>query len=688
MTRLALVLLLVLGCGFVHADEGGNTGGGGTVVQTPNSKSLVFWDLYAYDQNFSDNTPGDRLALRPKNQPRTGAVGDWIDFRDLKSFNLLRDRLNRWRYRAPELFAAITENGVMMKDDGCRWHDSYVDCQTYTGWQFMIAGTPLYIQSLDEIDVPTSIDISGIRAFPAAYFLPGSQRILLNFRFWNAASLYSQAALLLHERLRFVQLTYKISNAQLQYIVYNIITRNPEDVPQSEFDDTMFTSPNVRGSVIDPKLNTEMAKIHIETGLNCLKFAPDPRDCMLDKQYDQAGKPPRVTDLGDLTVADKAVAEAASDGVLATTPKPLALKSQGKNWRPLVKNNPPPTPSAGVVMDQNNCAAVVRENGKNLPYNTYRWPLECNGRMMTGTGGLYFESPMSDEFNVEIKGSLYSNNDGGSEFDLTAFGITVDLHNEGPLIMSIGNETLRGTESDMNGDEVKRLHAWVVRYLFAQRRVELVLNDDGNFRNSKPLMAWDMPASVPKDVTTISWTYRSDNNVNVKSIKLLSQSGRDGGLSSPFENWEVANASGINYISRSNQSCKPYYDSVFEDPLSKRRECVPVANYTIQPGTKCAAGFFAQQVTPERLACMNSKYYTEYYPIDGQECHHGYTYVGRFHNGNFDGRVCVDISRSNGYNIYKEVHLTCAPGFRSAKMSFGGDDWVRCDRISPLPSPY
>jgi len=69
-------------------------------------------------------------------------------------------------------------------------------------------------------------------------------------------------------------------------------------------------------------------------------------------------------------------------------------------------------------------------------------------------------------------------------------------------------------------------------------------------------MVWNMPASVPKNMTKISWKYFEQKQRECDVHQLLGDSDATA-PDSAFENWNLPNSSGVNYISKANENCKP-----------------------------------------------------------------------------------------------------------------------------------
>lgn len=209
------LFLLIASPSFAGGSDTGHTGGGGTFVKSPYSAHLVFWDLFEVNPRIMDNDAGDTITLSAQGQEDHG---QWVDYRHFKSYQFLQQRLDDWARRAPRFAQLMREN------------DAHRD--------LLVIGTDLSIQKILELDVPARTLPYGGLAVPGAYFNYTNAHILLDIKVWNRAGLQSQAAMLLHERLRELQLRFQLSNAFLQELVYDVVMMEPEHVRQ--FDEWRF----------------------------------------------------------------------------------------------------------------------------------------------------------------------------------------------------------------------------------------------------------------------------------------------------------------------------------------------------------------------------------------------------------------------------------------------------------------
>jgi hypothetical protein len=666
---------------------GGNSGGGGTFVETPDSRTLVFWDLFIHDPKISDNQPGDRLALRPRRlSPSRGNIGDWIDYRELKSFGFLKSRLRKWKLRVPNLISVITAtgNGDMLEEPKLGHPGNlpgYYTLEYMHRYHFLIAATSLHIQDFDEIEVPSNIGLAGVRAYPTAFYRASNEVILINMNNFNRAGLKSQAALLLHEKMRKIQTQFKISNAQLQKLVYNIIAREPETVVESELNDRLF-APNNGSRDTGDGTRVEMTYYEFEKGFDCL-YTPAPIPCMKEESVFYFNN--LITQNSDPMTADAYIQSAVKEGTLGAAPSEARLRSTGKYIAPLVDSSPAPTVAAGVILNKQNCEKVYEQHKLGASTRLWYGQAPCNDGFYTFNHtyvGMAFTTPIANEFNLQVEGATYSGNDGGSEFRIEAMGIKIQMHNQGVLYIYGDRNQFIGSALKLDGSASRAMHKYVFRFLFTKRRIDVVLNDNGKFRDNPALASWNMPDYVPATLSKVSWKIELFQNVHVQSIEVLPAPLNPLPEGDVFENWKEKNKSGVNYISGPSESCRTGYRSIFLDPISRRRECESIPAYFPKPGEGCAEDFLSLKEHRGRRICQNSRIYPEYWPMHGDQCAPGYTDVGFDMSPGFDDKTwrrCVDTKRVDRYVIYNPG-VRCDFAFRSKQDSWNARKWTVCTK--------
>lgn len=182
-------------------------GGGGTFINTRASENLVFWDLFARVPGIQDLDRGDQIKLTRKGK-RLG--GEWVDYRQFRSYQFLLERLDLWKEQMPRLTSLL---------------------EKAEGQDLAFIATPMAIFEPKEISVIESMKFykKNFRAaLPGAVYNYSTGFLFVNSYIWNRSGSLSQSAMLLHERLRHLQLSVRLSNKALQEIVYNIILVSPE----------------------------------------------------------------------------------------------------------------------------------------------------------------------------------------------------------------------------------------------------------------------------------------------------------------------------------------------------------------------------------------------------------------------------------------------------------------------------
>lgn len=498
---------------------GSDAGGGGTFVQSSKSHLLTFWDLYVNDPEIIDNTPGDHIKI--SDNKNSSYPGVWIDYRQLKSFLYLKERLRQWQPRARKLVKIITDNGIMLRGV----ESEYADNQ---GFFYLLLGTPLTINNIYEISVPKNYPTNNINVFPGAFFDSKTERILLNLNVWNLAGLKSQAACLLHERMRNIQLDFNLTNEEVQKIVYNIITKDPKEVSEDNYDDNLFSPLNYRPNkelLNFPKSFTgELGKLFgydiPVVGRFFYKETATSKAFELDRAFEckqknlKIGQPlyesnPNSNICPSLETAEKEIKDAVGSRILTYKKiKPIKLKSNGK-WNKEFKREPfPLTPHQSIILDSNTCKEILVLHKDPTYFNSYRYPLNCQQGKLGGTGLLYFETLFQDIFEIEIRVNLSINYDGGSEISLAAMGNEVRLYNNSlPVGFSKG------------------FHNIVFRYDFNKEQISVILNDNGLYTTNPPLLQLPFKNKVIK-TSKIDFMFGIHNHSTIESARLLDTTNR------------------------------------------------------------------------------------------------------------------------------------------------------------------
>lgn len=257
------------------AKAGGvDAGGNGIFLSSPRSERLVLWDLYLHDQRFNDSQVGDQLTSNP------GQVGQWVDYREFRSFAFLKSQLKKWKGRAKNLIGLLNADSRFLDE-------------AKNPYLLLLVATSLYSQSLQEVSVPPDFSTEGLLAYPAASFDSATGLIYVNRGLWNRAGLVSQAGLLLHERMRSLQVRFALSNADLQKIVFLLLTKSPDEVPAASYDDSRFSKSWIALHPVPVELGQlfglEMTPLFRERILNCVRDGDSP-DCLRQVYSDYGAK--------------------------------------------------------------------------------------------------------------------------------------------------------------------------------------------------------------------------------------------------------------------------------------------------------------------------------------------------------------------------------------------------------------
>lgn len=486
---------------------GSDAGGGGTFVKSTKSHQYIFWDLYVHNSEIIDNESGDQIQIA--NIIKKSNPGIWIDYRQLKSFLFLKERLSKWKPRARKLITLITENGIMLREAGSE----------HQGFFFLFLGTPLTISNIHEISVPSNFSQNNLSVFSGAFFDQNTERIFLNLPVWNHANLKSQAACLLHERMRNIQLDFNLTNEEVQKIVYNIIEKDPEEVSELDYDDNVFSPLNYRpansllnfpkGFTADLgklfgynvpvigrffyKKEAESKTYELDRGFECQQKNRKPGQ-LLNENYQYSDICP------SLNTTEKEIKAAVDSGVLTYQKlKPRKLISNGKWNNDFKKTAFPLSFNPSIVLNSLNCNNVLAEHKDPTYFNSYRFPLYCSNGKLMGTGLLYFETPFQDIFEIEIRADLSVSTDSGSEIVLDVMGNKVKLY---------------------YGDIPKGIHNIVFIYDFNYEKISVVLNDNGLHRTNPPLRQIPFENKVFK-TSRIDFMFGIYNHATIESVRLL-----------------------------------------------------------------------------------------------------------------------------------------------------------------------
>lgn len=215
LLRASIVGLLLSQGAFASVrEEGGggmDGGGGGTFISCANDKQIVFFDLLYVPGLLDPNLEGDKLRLSEQGK---AIHGEWIPADSLtKSTQLMNARLAIWKRPLLPLLRAL----------------AFVEKIEGAGPKLM--ATDLSIQRVQEVAISlfeNNPSCENPTAIPGAYFDYKSEIAFIDIKLWNQIDLSSQAAMLLHERLRKLQKYYpRFSNNDLQLVVAQVMALDP-----------------------------------------------------------------------------------------------------------------------------------------------------------------------------------------------------------------------------------------------------------------------------------------------------------------------------------------------------------------------------------------------------------------------------------------------------------------------------
>ena len=387
--------------------HGGNSGGGGTGVRISATSNLVFWDLYLANPNLQDSEAGDIIQLP------IGSESAVIDYRGFKSFEFLRRRMMLWKDKAPLAAAVIGSQGFLTPRRPKQ--------NSELSLSLSLIATRLFLRHLVEISVPANLATTAKIAFPIAYINePMSNNILLNVTNWNQLGLKSQAATLLHERIRYLQSYFVITNDEMQKMVAQIILDDPET---TTINDGIFARTNMMRT--PPSL---IPVFELRVGFN----ETDRAECLkVESTCDYTHVAQRLSAVSDLDLqeairnyrryvgsdrywfnthfsAEKTVnliRERESELLQETDPGGMALQSRGYL-------NPRVSSTFDYLMQSAYCPQVLRDHVNwELSSQGFmsRENLHCIAGQLFGRGTLRFvNSNRPENFVLEIDASIYS----------------------------------------------------------------------------------------------------------------------------------------------------------------------------------------------------------------------------------------------------------------------------------------
>jgi hypothetical protein len=212
-----------------YAQKGGNSGGGGTSVQTEVTTNDILWDLFTNNSSFVDFEKGDQLADISTEEFQK------IDISKMKSFTYLKKQLEslmdgnqHWLNLVfPNLYDFINQGKFLENSD-----------------RFPIYAMGRFPVSLEELFFAYDATNFKYIAKPLAHFDDQVGAVFVNVQRWNALGIQSQAGFILHERLRQLQTIYpELTNEIIQSVVAFVIDRRTAVVLGANPNDNFFKRP-------------------------------------------------------------------------------------------------------------------------------------------------------------------------------------------------------------------------------------------------------------------------------------------------------------------------------------------------------------------------------------------------------------------------------------------------------------
>jgi hypothetical protein len=435
------------------ASSGGSNGGGGTSVKSQKSKALILWDLFANDPLYTEEEAGDQLAL-----PLTSYI-ERIKYADFKSFDILKLKLNQLQNKHPNLYKIINNRDNFLQNEKA----------------IALFATEKYVKNLEELFFKYDYSSDEYVASPLAHFDDKTSFVYVTVNLWNQLGIKSQAAFLLHERLRGLQLKYpELSNELIQGIVSFVM--DPEMALM------MGVTPN------DKFFDLKEAKNEMQLNHN---------------QADPLRRLRELTALGLFTEKEMPV----------------------KNPKTIGSRNLKATGTNEEVLTANSCLKLV--SGFESVTNTYRPKLGCSAEgFLGGTGELYFATPLKSEIvTIDVVASLYNPYDGGSEIELNIFngndlspgsGARAKIANHGYIDVSLNLKNVKPSLKDLWSLQLMAKYNVYRFVLDRKNRVfSVFMMTEGKILS---LASADISDKLNLAENKLSWSFSINNNSVVQKI--------------------------------------------------------------------------------------------------------------------------------------------------------------------------
>jgi hypothetical protein len=464
--------------------EGPSVGGGnGSVVYSPHSQKLVLWDLYLANPALKDNYPGDQIQVSERGRPR---LARYIDYREFQTFKWLRSRLNAWKTRIPHFYEALNAEGFL---------------DTNGLPVLYIKAVIKHIAPIDEIFVPDGFESTTVELSPLGFYRPDQEDLFIDASLWNRSGFLSQAATLLHERVRQLQTNFEISNENLQELVAILILNGPSSRKNLEALDQLF-APEKRISNERPDIqgyiNEEQRAVqeYMHKRFMCSRDV-DVKKCVQKNKLSNVVWPSLKTtpalDPVDASVSVEMLNAAApfvfaarifSDRLIKFTPHSRGAKNKAVDTR------------GEVLVEPLTCPRVKLQHS--LPQGGKDYDNICpNQNWFGAVSGFQFAIPDPEEFTIEIEvfeGSpaeielyVFASKSAEDGFPLKLKETRVFENSyDAPVVVTAGDALI-----EQKTIRINRAKQRTYRFHFSHNEVEVLLADDGN-GNSIPLARWNL----------------------------------------------------------------------------------------------------------------------------------------------------------------------------------------------------
>jgi hypothetical protein len=214
----ALSFLLLAFAGLAHAGSCGNgCGGGGSLCQDSklNHGNPVLLDIALADPGFVDSSARSTQLTTSRNVQKLGV--DYVDLQDSAPYKLALERIRKWKTTSPNSMEAV---------EAALSSIAFLKSNVSVGQAY-------------KASIPSGSVCAGNHSTTVVTY--GKNRnALISIPKWNSLGLKSQAGMLIHEALRYVQIDAGKdgSDSDLQALAAKIVLKDPlpyENLDHDEF---------------------------------------------------------------------------------------------------------------------------------------------------------------------------------------------------------------------------------------------------------------------------------------------------------------------------------------------------------------------------------------------------------------------------------------------------------------------